>query len=142
MERLRWTPSCARLECEGARCGTRGVSIDGRVECVGDVRVLVDRVWVSTAGLKYEVKWLYSGSGETGELSTEEASVTVSWEWILLFPASLSSLALDVEPDETCLISIGDAPSMVWALWICWLDVDTRATGDDICVRFTGRPPL
>jgi len=55
--------------------------------------------------------------------------------------ASLSSLELEVEPEDTCRISIGDVPEMVCALWICWFDVETRAIGDDICVRRTGLPP-
>jgi hypothetical protein len=54
-----------------------------------------------------------------GELSTEEASVTiVSWEWMLPLLVSLSSLELvdDVDSDDTCRISIGDTPSIACAV--------------------------
>jgi len=52
IERLRCNPSCARFECDGARVGMRGVSMDGLVENVGEVTVLFVRECVSTAGLK------------------------------------------------------------------------------------------
>jgi hypothetical protein len=51
IERLRCTPSCAFFECDGARCGRRGVV--SNVGEVGEVSVLLERLCcVSTAGLK------------------------------------------------------------------------------------------
>ena len=55
---------------------------------------------------------------------------------------SLSLLESDEdEPEDTCLISMGERPSMVWALWTWAFDVDSNAVGDEIFARMTGRPP-
>ena len=68
----------------------------------------------------------------TGDSLIDEASVTVSRECTLPLLVSLSSLELDVEPEDTCRISIGDVPTMLCAWWTCWLDVARSAIGDEI----------
>lgn len=82
---------------------------------------------VSTAGLKYELRWF--GDGQIGDSSTDDMSVFVSFEWMLLVLASLSSPE-DDEVDEEKSRRL--EPLISGALYESMLVVETKATGEEI----------
>lgn len=96
---------------------------------------------MSTAGLKYELRWLGWGDAHS---STEEASVTVACDCRLLVLASLSSpevmLDLADDADETfrARLYMRWVPAMSGASYESMLVVEIRATGREISDRLIG----